>query len=271
MRSLSRAQRITIAPGSATPAHARYRPPRHSRVGVEESSLEPLPVIDPSPPGPRALVPWAGSGFALLRDPSACFARCRRDLGDTFRIDAFGRRLLCFFSPQGVRELWALPESEASNGLADFALLRHKVPVDLFAGRRTRPHELFSGDDVAHYLRQCERVVAQQLAELRDGDEIELFDFARRFSHRVGLASWGGLTGGVGDGSDRPLDRLIRDLDRLDASESFVHPQRGFRTWATRKRAERRALARLDALLGEIVAQRDASPQREADLFDRIR
>jgi len=232
--------------------------------------LKRLPGMDPSPPSPRTLVPWAKSGFAVLRDPSAFFSRCRLDLGDTFRIDVFGHRLLCFFSPQGVHELWALPEREASKGLADFALLRHKVPVELFAGRRTRPHDLFSGDDVAHYLRHCERVVARELGMLGDSAEVELFAFTRRFSHRVGLASWGGLTGAIGDESQRVLDPLIRSLDQLDAAESFVHPQRAFRTWATRKRAERRALARLENLFGEIVAQRDRRGQAENDLFDRI-
>ena len=57
---------------------------------------------------------------------------------DTFVVDAFAYRLLCVFSPEGVKQLWALPERDASKGVADFLLLRHKVPEELFAGRRTR-------------------------------------------------------------------------------------------------------------------------------------
>jgi cytochrome P450 len=227
---------------------------------------DPLPLVTPPPPRPLQPLPWVRSGAALLRDPTAFFARCRRELGDTFVVDAFGNRLLCLFSPAGVHNLWALPEREASKGVADFALLSHKVPIELFAGRRTRPHDLFSRDDVAVYLGNVEHAVAEQLDELGSSGEIELFALTRRFSHRVGLASWGGLTGEA----SRFLDPLARALDRLDSSESFVHPHRGLLTVALRKRAERRALATLEATYRELLALRRTRRPAAPDLFDRI-
>ena len=101
-----------------------------------------LPAIEPHPPRAPGHLPWAGSGISLLRDPTGFFASARERVGDTFAVDAFGYRLLCVFSPEGVKNLWALPEERASKGAADFALLRHKVPTELFAGRRTMPHDL---------------------------------------------------------------------------------------------------------------------------------
>ena len=45
--------------------------------------------------------------------------------------DAFGHRMVCLFSPEGVRSLYALPEHEASFGLATYRLIRFKIPEEL--------------------------------------------------------------------------------------------------------------------------------------------
>lgn len=225
-----------------------------------------LPTIAPMPERAGPSLPRIGAGLSLLRGPTAFFERARRRHGDTFVVDAFGYRLLCVFSPLGVRNLWALRESEASKGLADYALLRHKVPDELFAGRRTRPHDLFRRDDVSEYLSNLEQAVADQIAEQGTAGRVELFALTRRLGHRVGLASWGGIAGAGADA----LDRLIPSLDQLDSSESFVHPHRGLRAVLTRKRAERRALARLDAAFADLAARRRAHPTEAPDLFDRI-
>ena len=92
---------------------------------------QPLPAIDPMPPSAGGMLPWIGAGLGLLRDPTAFFNDARRRLGDTFVADAFGYRLFCVFSPQGVRSLYALRERMASKGMADYSLLRHKLPDEL--------------------------------------------------------------------------------------------------------------------------------------------
>lgn len=229
-----------------------------------------LPAIDPLPPFARSPIPFAGSlgtGLSLLRDPTAFFQRCRRELGETFGVDAFGYRLLCAFSPQGVKSLWALPEAIASKGAGDFALLRHKVPDELFVGRRTRPHDLFARDDVEVYLDNLREAVELALRELGDRGEIELFAFTRRLGHRVGLASWGGIEAA----SPPHLDRIIPPLDRLDSSESFVHPHKGLASVITKKRAERRAIAELDRAFADVLADRarNGGAQR-SDLLAQI-
>ena len=117
------------------------------------------PVIDPTPPVAPGALPWVGCGLGLLRNPTGFFRRCRERCGDTFQVDAFGYRLLCVFSPEGVKNLWVLPESHASKGLADYALLSHKVPAELFRGRRMFPHDLFGHDDVEAYLENLSAAV----------------------------------------------------------------------------------------------------------------
>ena len=108
-----------------------------------------LPAVDPLPPRVPSALPWVGAGFALLRNPTAFFAGARRALGDSFAVDAFGWRLFCVFSAEGVRRLYALPEAEASFGLATFNLVfRGKAPLELAVGRRNRPHDLFGNQPV---------------------------------------------------------------------------------------------------------------------------
>jgi len=202
----------------------------------------------------------------LLRNPTSFFQRSRERCGDTFALDAVGYRLLCVFSPEGVRNLWAIPEASASKGLADYALLRHKVPDELFAGRRTRLHDLFRSDDTAAYLAKLDQAVEEQLEELGDSGNVELFALTRRLGHRVGLACWGGVVGGC----RHYLDRLIPALDRLDASDSFVYPHRGLIAVVTRKRAARRAIASLDHTFAEIIAAHEGRDRDANDLFTRI-
>lgn len=225
-----------------------------------------LPSIEPQPPGPRASSPLGGPALGLLLNPTAYLQRCRDQVGDTFTFDAFGYRLLWVFSPEGVKNLWALPEAEASKGAGDFALLRHKVPDELFVGRKTMPHGLFARDDVSVYLENLNAAVELQLEELGDSGEFEIFDLTRRLGHRVGLASWGGIEAA----SPRFLDRLIRALDRLDSSESFVHPHKAFWTIATKKRAELRALREVDSVFGELLRTRAEAGGDRDDLLQQI-
>ncbi len=225
------------------------------------------PLVTPLPPVAAGSIPWLGSGPALLRDPERFLARTAHRLGGTFLVDAFGYRLLCLFSPEGVKNLWALPEGRASKGLADFALLSHKVPAELFAGRRTFPHDLFGREEEEGYLDHLRAAVALEFRELGASGGFELFGFARRLAHRMGLASWAGIEAAA----PGHLGTLVQQLDRLDSSESFVHPAKGFWTVATDQRAERRALARLEAVLGRLVRARDRADADRGDLFDRIR
>jgi len=218
------------------------------------------------PPRVAGALPWIGAGLRVLRDPTAFFADARRRYGDTYVVDAFGYRMFCVFSPAGVRALYALPEAEASKGYADVALLRHKLPEELFQGRRNFPHHLFGTQEVEGYLDNLEAVVAHELDALGDRGRFEAFAFCRRLGHRLGLASWAGAEAA----SPRHLARLIAALERLDASESFVHPARAFTTWVTGKRRERAALRDIEAVFATIFTERRRDGRRPGDFVDRI-
>src|SRR5215831_8820795 len=125
-------------------------------------------------------------------DPVAAIAAARDQLGDTFVVDSGPDRYLFTFSPAGVAGFYALPEDQASKGVADWRMLRRKVPDEVFAGRRTLPHELFGREDVGTYLANVELALDATVAELGDASEVDLFGVTRRLGHRVGLASWGG-------------------------------------------------------------------------------
>jgi cytochrome P450 len=226
-----------------------------------------LPAIDPLPPPAGLALPRIGAGLGLLRDPTAFFARARARLGDTYRVDAFGWRLFCVFSPAGVAALYALPEAHASFGVATYNLVfRHKAPRELVIGRRNRPHDLFGNQELEGYLAQLERAVALSLDELGDAGRFEAFAFARRLGHRLGLGCWAGAEAAASEN----LDRLIPLFDRLDTADAFVRPASRLFTAATRQARERRAMHGIEAVLGAIVRGRADRPGAAGDFLDQI-
>ena len=212
----------------------------------------PAPLPTPVPPEVRGTLPYVGAGLALLRDPTAWFTRAQARLGDTFVADVFGFRLFCVLGPQGVRSLYGLPESDASFGLATYRLIGFKLPPELIAGRRNTPHSLFGAGDVERYLSNLDDAIAAELEELGDRGSFEVFAEMRRLGHRMGLASWAGSE----VASPRYLDRLIPALDAVDSSDAFVRPAEAFRTWATRQRRERAAMATIEGIVAEVLAER---------------
>ena len=121
----------------------------------------------------------------------------------------------------GVESFYALPEEIASKGLADYLMLRRKLPDEIFDGRRTLPSSLFRRDDVASYLVNLEHALEQTVAEFGPEGTVDLFDLTRRLGHRMGLASWAGPGSAQGD----TFDRLVAALR---------HPR-----WVRRVRASR--------------------------------
>lgn len=209
-----------------------------------------LPVIDPMPPVADCVLPWDGP----VADTVAAVGRARSQHGDTFLVDSGDDRYLFLFSGAGLHAFYAAHEAQASKGVADWKMLRRKLPDDLFMGRRTLPHELFGRDAVAGYLDALEDAISLQLAELDVGCEIELFDFSRRLGHRLGLAGWAGREV---LGSAR-FDELVAALDALDGAEAFVAPERMREVAAGGKAAERRAMAQATEILAESIGARTA-------------
>ena len=136
-------------------------------------------------------------------------------------VDSGDDRYLFTFSPVGVTSFYGLPEERASKGVADWRMLRRKLPDEIFAGRRTLPHQLFGRDDVAAYLANVERALDAAIDELgASGAPSTSSTSPGALGHRVGLASWGG--------PGRPAANASigwrRAFDVLDGSDSFVHP-----------------------------------------------
>ena len=215
----------------------------------------------PTPPPPVADgtgLPWD----VTVTDAVATIGDARRRHGDTFAVHSGDDRYLFTFSPTGVESFYALPEQAASKGVADFLMLRRKLPEELFDGRRTLPTGLFRRDDVTSYLDNLAWALELTGAELGSEGTVDLFDLTRRLGHRMGLASWAGRGCAQGDA----FERLVRAFDALDGSEAFVHPDAMAAVAATGKRVERAALDDIT----DIVEL--ALPAAESDdgLFARI-
>ena len=110
-----------------------------------------MPDTAPTPAPPYADgtgLPWD----VTVDDAVAAIGDARRRHGDIFAVRSGDERYLFTFSPTGVESFYALPEQQASKGVADFLMLRRKLPEEIFDGRRTLPTSLFRRDDVTSYL-----------------------------------------------------------------------------------------------------------------------
>ena len=193
----------------------RRRPPlhrrrRHGRHGRDQ-------LITPRPPRADVALPWDEP----VADVVATLADARRRFGDTFAVDAGGTEHLFCLLPRRRRSFYALPEAEASKGVADWQMLRRKLPPELFDGRRTLPHELF-GPRRREQLpgRSSTPPIDDEFAELGDAGHIDVF---------ASPAGWATAWAWPrGPGRRRPrrarFDGLVDALDALDGSDAFVHP-----------------------------------------------
>ena len=220
-------------------------------------------VPTPSPPTAEGTgLPWD----VPVDDAVATIAAARAEHGDTFAVDSGDDHFLFTFSPTGVESFYALPEEVASKGVADYLMLRRKLPDDIFAGRRLLPNSLFRRDDVASYLANLHWALNQTVAELGSPGSVDLFDLTRRLGHRMGLASWAG----PGSAENDAFERLVSAFDTLDGSDAFVHPDAMAAVAAADKRAERSALEDVVAVVGQAVQRSDSGAAAGVTLFDRI-
>ena len=206
-------------------------------------------------------LPWD----VTVSDAVAAIAEARARHGDTFVVRSGPDHYLFTFSPAGVESFYALPEEVASKGLADYLMLRRKLPDEIFTGRRTLPDSLFRRDDVTSYLTNLDGALEQTVAELGSAGTVDLFDLTRRLGHRMGLASWAG----PGSAYGAAFDRLVAAFDALDGSEAFVHPDAMAAVAASDKRAERLALEVVVETIATAVQRVDQS-RTDNGLFGRI-
>src|SRR5271166_1479263 len=198
-------------------------------------------------------------------DAVATIAAARARHGDTFVVESGRDHYLFTFSRIGVESFYALTEDTASKAVADYLMLRRKLPDDIFAGRRTLPSTLFRRDDVAFYLTNMDRALEQTTTELGPTGSADVFDLTRRLGHRMGLASWAG----PGSADGEAFERLVRAFDILDGSEAFVHPDAMAAVAASNKRAERAALGDVADVVAAAVSRWDAAMDDQG-LFGRI-
>jgi cytochrome P450 len=217
----------------------------------------PRPVPDP-PYAEGAGLPWDVS----VTDAVAAIAEARTHHGDTFALRSGDDHYLFTFSPAGVESFYGLPEEKASKGVADYLMLRRKLPDEIFQGRRILPSTLFRRDDVAGYLTNLDRALDQTIDELGSSGSVDVFALTRRLGHRMGLASWAG----PGSARGEAFERLVRAFDTLDGSDAFVHPDAMAAVAASGKGAERAALDQVTEIIGAAVHHSEG----DDGLFGRI-
>ncbi len=219
---------------------------------ARRGSVADVAAIEPMPPIAAFALPWDDAGAP---DPVEALRQARGELGDTFALQSGPITYLFTFGEPGLRAFYALPERDASKGIADYRMLVRKLPASLFNERRTFAHDLFGAQEVEGYLDALDWAIGAQLDELGDAGEFETFALARRLGHRLALACW--------IGREAPMDTLIADFDVLDGSEAFVHPAlMNAHTFD----AEEAALANVESVVRTLLA----SPDRAPSFLDEI-
>jgi cytochrome P450 len=221
-------------------------------------------------PCPAAAAPYAeGTGLPWdvpVSDAVAAIAAARARHGDTFAVQSGQDHYLFTFSPTGVESFYGLPEERASKGVADYLMLRRKLPDEIFDGRRILPNTLFRRDDVAGYLANLDWALRETTIELGSSGSVDVFDLTRRLGHRMGLASWAG----PGCAEGEAFDRLVRTFDILDGADAFVHPDAMAAVAASNKRAERAALDEIVDIVAAAAHRWDTGGMDDQGLFGRI-
>src|SRR5262249_39517462 len=144
-------------------------------------------TITPRPPLAPFALPWDDPSAP---EPVAALTAVRAALGDTFLVESGPAEYLFVFGEAELREFYGLAERDASKGLADYRMLVRKLPIELFAERRTFPHDLFGKQEVEAYLDNLDFAIDAQITELGDHGTLEVFAFSRRAGHRLALACW---------------------------------------------------------------------------------
>lgn len=211
-------------------------------------------MIDPALPEAPFALPWDD---AAAPEPVLALTAARRDIGDRFAVRSGDATYLFVFDEPGLRAFYALAERDASKGLADYRMLVRKLPLELFAERRTFPHDLFGAQDIEGYLDNLDWAIEQQVAELGAEGVFDVFELARRVGHRLALTCWMGREANV--------DELIPDFDILDGAEAFVHPE-SMANQGPERAAEQAALRRVEAAVAALLE----TEHRAASYLDDI-
>jgi cytochrome P450 len=223
-------------------------------------------LVSPEPPRVAGRLPYVGAGIGFLQNPTAFLTEARARHGDTFLLEAFGFRLLFVFSPVGVRSLYKLPERQASFTEATRTLIGFKLPSELLGSDMSMFHHLFGRGQVEGYLSHMHEAVRDDIARLGAVGELEIFSHMKMLVHRVAFRCWAGREAA----SARYLPELVRLFERLDPEEAFVHPARAFVTLLTKKSIERRALAAVERILGDIFTERRRQGRSEGDMLEAL-
>jgi cytochrome P450 len=221
-------------------------------------------LISPKPPIVHDELAHIGAGLRFAQSPTSFLAQMRKEYGDTFLVDVFGYKLFCVFSPVGLKSLYAAAEDEASFGMATFDMLGFKTPLEIFMDADIHLfYELLLPDKVAAYVKDFCDVVEQVLAEWGDAGEINVFDAIRTLEQRVGFKVWIGEEAA----QDGIWQQFKANFDVLSQENAFVSPQLTLETLTSDKAKEKHAVAGIMALVGGIMARREAQCDWPDDNF----
>lgn len=214
-----------------------------------------IPVA-PSPAIVKDDLPHIGAGLRFADAPTEYLASLREEYGDVFLLDVFGYQLFCVFSAPALKSLYAVAEEDASFGMATFDMMGFKTPMEIFMDADIDLfYELLTPERVRGYLPDFHSVLQLEMNRWGESGTLDVFDAIRTLEQRIGFQVWMGA-----EAAGEPHWQHFKSaFDVMSQENAFVNPQATLNTLVSDKAEERKALAELHALIGQLVDQRQAS------------
>jgi cytochrome P450 len=229
-------------------------------------------IVRPVPPGPKGH--WLlGSLAEFRRDELGFYARLAREYGDVAAYRLGTHRFVLVSHPELVEQVLVRENHNFARNFV-FEVLRPTLGNGLLLSegpfwlrQRRLMQPAFSRQRVESYGAEMVRHTLRLAEQFKDGQTRDLHaDMMRLTLAIVAEALLGAETGAVSEVVGEALHVIMRDFD--ERLGSLFPPPRWLPTPGNLRL--RRAVRRLDAIIGGIIAERRAAPEGRDDLLAEL-
>lgn len=221
------------------------------------------PAVGPQPPIVRGSLPFIGAGIDWLKNPKEFLNQKRKEVGDIFILEAFGLKLFFVFSPDGLKDFYSVPETEASFQQATRGFLGFKVPEELMAGTLNVILPVLNRNFQSSWLQIFNDTMDEEFNSHPGRFSFDIFKWTKKMVHKSGFRAW------IGEEAVQPdmLAKITSLYESLDPEQGFTDMSSLVSTIVTRRSKEKSSLEKLVKIFEDIYRNRK---EKKGDLFESL-